>query len=142
MNNLNKQKYQILPIDTDSKEKGLEIKSSIAKILKKNKINLASLESESGDKFEFGQYKFEANSIGMFKVRNQWFYYRIDERGRKYIIGPFTTKGVIYTWALDQNQVVFDLLNDKYSFDPKDNDMLLKSHLFNSLTELKTKLKF
>lgn len=142
MSNLDKRKYQILPIDIDSKEKGLEIKSSIAKILNKNDIDLASLESESGNKFEFGQYKFEANSIGMFKVRNQWFYYRIDERGRKYIIGPFTTKGAIYTWALDQNQVVFDLLNDKYSFDSKDNDMLLKSHLFNSLTELKTKLKF
>lgn len=142
MSNSNKRKYYILPIDADSKEKGLEIKSSIAKILKKNEIDLASLESESGNKFEFGQYKFEANSIGMFKVRNQWFYYRIDEWGRNYIMGPFTAKGVIYSWALDQNQVVFDLLNDKYSFDSKDNDLLLKSHLFHSLTELKTKLKF
>ena len=55
MSNSNKRKYYILPIDADSKEKGLEIKSSIAKILKKNEIDLASLESESGNKFEFGQ---------------------------------------------------------------------------------------
>lgn len=116
-------KIRMIPeMDSDSKEKGLEIKYIIDKTLKKKKTSLKELERISGDKLEFGQYKFMPNSTGVFKLWNNWFFYSIDERGTKNIKGPFTYEGIIYVWALKMGvaelfkKYTFDLKEKKYIF--------------------------
>lgn len=127
-------KIRMVPeMDSDSKEKGLEIKCTIDKTLKEKKTSLKELERESGDKLEFGQYKFVPNSIGVFKLWNNWFFYAIDERGTKNIKGPFTYDGIIYVWALEMGLADFF---EKYTFDSKEENIFLQNN-FNSFKELK-----
>lgn len=127
-------KIRMIPeMDSDSKEKGLEIKCIIDEKLKKKKTSLKELERKSGDKLEFGQYKFVPNSIGIFKLWNSWFFYSIDERGNKNIKGPFTYEGIIYVWALKMG--VANLF-EKYTFDSKEKNIFLQNN-FNSFKELK-----
>lgn len=127
-------KIRMIPeMDSDSKEKGLEIKCIIDKKLKEKKTSLKKLERKSGDKLEFGQYKFVPNSTGVFKLWNNWFFYSIDERENKNIKGPFTYEGIIYVWALKMG--VADLFK-KYTFDSKEKNIFLQNN-FNSFKELK-----
>ena len=127
-------KIRMIPeMDSDSKEKGLEIKCTIDKILKGKKTSLKELEQKSGDKLEFGQYKFVPNSRGVFKLWNNWFFYSIDERGNKNIKGPFTYEGIIYVLVLKMG--VADLF-EKYTFNSKEKIIFLQNN-FNSFKELK-----
>lgn len=127
-------KIRMIPeIDSDSKEKGLEIKCTINKTLKEKKTSLKELEQKSGDKLEFGQYKFVPNSRGVFKLWNNWFFYSIDERGNKNIKGPFTYEGIIYVLVLKMG--VADLF-EKYTFNSKEKIIFLQNN-FNSFKELK-----
>lgn len=127
-------KIRMIPeMDSDSKEKGLEIKCLIDKTLKEKKTRLKELEQKSGDKLEFGQYKFVPNSTGVFKLWNNWFFYSIDERGNKTIKGPFTYRGIIYVWALKMG--LADLF-EKYTFDSKEENIFLHNN-FSSFKELK-----
>lgn len=127
-------KIRMVPeMDSDSKEKGLEIKCIIDKKLNEKKTSLKKLEQKSGDKLEFGQYKFVPNSTGVFKLWNNWFFYAIDERGNKNIKGPFTYDGIIYVWALKMG--VADLF-EKYTFNSKEKNIFLQNN-FNGFKELK-----
>lgn len=127
-------KVRMIPeMDSDSKDKGSKIKYIIDENLKKKKTSLKALEKTSGDKLEFGQYKFLPNSIGIFKLWDNWFFYLIDEKGHKNIKGPFTYEGIIYAWSLKMG--VADLF-EKYTFNSKEENVFLKNN-FNSFKELK-----
>lgn len=124
--------------DSDSKEKGLGIKSLIDKRLKKHGTSLKQLSKDSGDEYIFGEYKMTINCLGIFKLKDKWFTYTADERQNEWFNGPYTDRGVIYAFALKEG--ILDWFED-YKFNANEKDIFINNH-FNSLIDLKTYLAY
>lgn len=119
--------------DSDSKEKGLAIKNLIDKRLKEHGTSLKQLSKDSGDEYIFGEYKMTINCLGIFKLKNKWFIYTADERQNEWFSGPYTDRGVIYAFVLEEG---ISNWFDDYKFDTKEKEIFVNNH-FNSLIDLK-----
>lgn len=119
--------------DPDSKEKGLAIENLIDKRLKEHGTSLKQLSKDSGDEYIFGEYKMTINCLGIFKLKDKWFTYVADERQNEGFNGPYTDRGVIYTFAMKAG--ISDWFED-YKFDTKEKEIFINNH-FNSLIDLK-----
>lgn len=122
--------------DSDSKEKGLAIKNLIDKRLKEHGTSLKQLSKDSGDEYIFGEYKMTINCLGIFKLKDKWFTYAVDERHNEWFGGPYKDYGVIYAFAMKAG--ISDWFED-YKFDTKEKEIFINNQ-FNSVIDLKTYL--